>query len=178
MPKSQQLHDGLTDTWGRRNRKLPDRQCPNCQSMFRPHCDRSHYCSRKCSWANNGGHNKKLETWWTNAKGYLEGKIWLDENTQIRVKKHRWIMEQHLGRKLLETEDVHHKDTNKMNNEISNLEVLPHGAHSQFHNLKRTYGRGYKLSLTPDARKARSERMKLMRATQARAAIAKAGGDK
>lgn len=33
-------------------------------------------------------------------------------------------MEEHLGRKLLPTEIVHHKDHNKLNNDISNLELF------------------------------------------------------
>lgn len=39
------------------------------------------------------------------------------------VYEHRFIMEQHLGRFLLSTEIVHHKDKNKLNNDISNLEL-------------------------------------------------------
>ena len=35
----------------------------------------------------------------------------------------RQIMEKHLGRKLLPTEIVHHKDENQENNEISNLQL-------------------------------------------------------
>jgi len=67
----------------------------------------------------------------------MEGRIWLDDYTQIRVKKHRWLMEKHLGRSLLIDEDVHHKDGNKLNNDMSNLEVISHGAHTTLHNLAR-----------------------------------------
>lgn len=88
-------------------------------------------------WANNGGQNRKQEVWWVNSRGYVEGRVWIDEHTQIRVKKHRWLMEQRLGRRLLRHEDVHHKDENKLNNEMTNLELISHGAHSTLHNLKR-----------------------------------------
>ncbi|MEA3384967.1 MAG: HNH endonuclease [Thermodesulfobacteriota bacterium] len=37
---------------------------------------------------------------------------------------HRWIMEQHLGRKLLPTETIHHVDENKLNNKIDNLQLF------------------------------------------------------
>jgi len=48
--------------------------------------------------------------------------------------KHRYVMEQHLGRYLLPTEYVHHKDGNKLNNDISNLELLDSmSAHAERH---------------------------------------------
>lgn len=111
-------------------------------------------------WANNGGHNKKTETWWINAKGYIEGRIWIDSETQIRVKKHRYLMEQHLGRRLLPSEDVHHLNGNKQDNRIRNLQVIDHGMHTQLSSKSRVYKRGYKLNLTDAERLSRSNRAK------------------
>jgi hypothetical protein len=37
--------------------------------------------------------------------------------------RHRQVMEQHLGRKLRPNETVHHKDGNRANNKIENLEL-------------------------------------------------------
>lgn len=42
-------------------------------------------------------------------------------------------MEQHLGRKLLSTEYVHHKDMDKTNNKLSNLWVCNHTDHLDAH---------------------------------------------
>jgi hypothetical protein len=42
-------------------------------------------------------------------------------------------MEQHLKRKLLPTEDVHHRDHNRSNNALSNLVVLKRRAHMREH---------------------------------------------
>lgn len=39
-------------------------------------------------------------------------------------KEHRYVMEQHIGRKLLSTEIVHHIDGNKLNNSIDNLKIV------------------------------------------------------
>jgi hypothetical protein len=78
---------------------------------------------------NNGGQNRKPETWWTDTKGYIQGRVWIGDK-QIRVKQHRWIMEKHLGRALLPNEDVHHKDGDKQNNAIENLEVIDHALHT------------------------------------------------
>lgn len=51
---------------------------------------------------------------------------WIDGKC---VKVHRVIMEQHLGRKLLPTEHVHHKNNTPDDNRIENLEVIPAAAH-------------------------------------------------
>lgn len=49
------------------------------------------------------------------------------------VLMHRVVMENHLGRLLDTNEVVHHKDGNKHNNDISNLEVLTSQEHSRLH---------------------------------------------
>lgn len=53
----------------------------------------------------------------------------------VRVLEHRYIMEQHLGRKLFSNECVHHKDKDKSNNRLSNLEVKTLSQHSRDHQL-------------------------------------------
>lgn len=55
---------------------------------------------------------------WYNNNGYLmvvkDGKA---------IRQHRFIMEQHLGRQLLSTENVHHKNTIRSDNSLHNLEL-------------------------------------------------------
>lgn len=46
---------------------------------------------------------------------------------------HRYLMEILLGRELLETEEVHHKDGNKTNNDIQNLELIDWIEHRRMH---------------------------------------------
>lgn len=49
---------------------------------------------------------------------------------------HRVVMENHLGRILNSNEVVHHKDENKFNNCISNLEVMTNSQHSYLHGIE------------------------------------------
>lgn len=164
--------DVMTDSWGRANRSLNDKACPRCGKTFRPLRSTSRYCSRACSWANNGGHNAKEEVWWINSRGYVEGRIRTAEGVRL-VKQHREVAAEMLGRDLLPGESVHHKNGDKSDNRPENLAVISHGEHSRHHNNERTYQRGYKLNLSDQERTARAERMQKMR----RAAIAKALGE-
>lgn len=50
------------------------------------------------------------------------------------IRKHRLVMEKHIGRYLRPTEVVHHIDGNVLNNHISNLMLFPNNsAHAKFH---------------------------------------------
>lgn len=66
------------------------------------------------------------------SKGYVEVKT---ENGFRR--KHIHVMEQHIGRRLRPDEDVHHKDEDKTNNALSNLELMTHAEHTALHNRKK-----------------------------------------
>lgn len=162
----------LLDTLGRKNRKLEDKKCESCGKVFRPRVNTARFCSRPCLWSKNGGHNKKRESWFKNSKGYIEGRVWVDEHTQIRVKQHRWIVECYLGIKLDPSVDVHHINGIKDDNRIENLEIIEHGKHSTIHNFEREYKKGYKMKISEDERRRRS-----LMASELKPWLAKARGE-
>lgn len=53
----------------------------------------------------------------------------------------RVLMESILGRPLLPTEDVHHKDENPRNNNLDNLEVIDHRAHTREHAINSDFAK-------------------------------------
>src|SRR5687768_15764725 len=64
--------------------------------------------------------------------------------TRRWVYKHREVMEQVLGRPLTRDEHVHHVDSNRLNNEPSNLRILTRADHCREHNPAR-YRRAWSL---------------------------------
>lgn len=61
-----------------------------------------------------------------NTNGYVRNGI-------TRQYRHREIMESFIGRKLLRSEVVHHKNHNKLDNSIENLEILTSSEHTRMH---------------------------------------------
>lgn len=52
-----------------------------------------------------------------------------------QVKRSRLVMAESLGRPLLRTELVHHKDENTMDDRIDNLEIMLRGRHTSHHRI-------------------------------------------
>lgn len=132
--------------------KLHTFRCQICTVVFtltgrqRGSRKRVLFCSRKCSsvWrakifkgqtfsrppVMRGVDNPNYKGGSLSAQGYRQ--IYVNGK---QVLEHRYIMEQHLKRKLLSTEIVHHRNENKIDNDIKNLELTTRRQHILMHNI-------------------------------------------
>jgi hypothetical protein len=52
-----------------------------------------------------------------------------------QIREHRYVMENFLGRKLFPSELIHHKNGNKFDNRIENLEIVTRAQHIKIHEI-------------------------------------------
>lgn len=89
------------------------------------------YCSRECSYLFRRGKHKTDHS--KQAKNHTRIRV-----NGKRVYLHRYLVNKHI-RLLLEGEIVHHKDDNKFNNTIDNLQILSgRSAHLHIHYRKKS----------------------------------------
>lgn len=106
-------------------------KCEWCDSPFtyRPGKSRS-FCSKTCA---SRARASKLPYRTVNRKGYVQ--IYQPDHPNASkagyVLEHRKAMAEHIGRPLLRTEVVHHKNGVKSDNRIENLELMTASEHSR-----------------------------------------------
>lgn len=124
----------------RSKNKIQILNCDYCGEEFkRPNChvnDNHNFCSSDCRnkyTVENSLLAKENHPNWNNGEttnnGYRFKRI---DKAKYRA-KHRLIMEKAIGRELRSDEIVHHKDGNKLNNALENLEIVTRAEHINIH---------------------------------------------
>ena len=139
----------------KRKKQVAELKCDNCCNIFdrdiheiakdRRNNNFKHFCN-KCDSKSLGGkmageiRNKKYENEVGKIikpkGGYYE--VYVRKTHQYRpeqdwVRQHIIIVENHIGRKLLKDEVVHHIDGDKLNNNIGNLDICTISEHNNCH---------------------------------------------
>lgn len=113
------------------------------------HCKKGDYTGL-CQECRNDKYGYQLSSGFYMSQGYRHIKILKDDpyyamsSKRGYIQEHRYVMAQHLGRNLNSNEIVHHRDGNRLNNDISNLELTRRG---QQHETSYTDGVAYGMLL-------------------------------
>lgn len=125
-------------------------QCKRCQKSFTPEQQRiqrgsGEYCSLGCQvgrrYQAKPGRPRTHDHRYITKNGYISVKVGREQSTSGYQLEHRLVMERYLGRRLRSDEHVHHRDGNRQNNDLSNLEVLSNAEHQRMHDWPITHQR-------------------------------------
>jgi hypothetical protein len=100
------------------------------------------YCSVACKGvAQSRLTGEKSPHWKGKPKSNVNGYIRINRADGNHIFEHRYVMEQHLGRPLRSNEHIHHRNHNKADNRIENLQIVSPSEHARMHTTGRTIGR-------------------------------------
>lgn len=109
------------------------KECKVCGDEFLPPrpAEGGIYCSYKCRGIDDRHERVDREGYW-----YVCMPDHPRANNQGYVPEHTLVMERKIGRFLSDDEVAHHKDEDRRNNNVSNLEVMTDSEHKAYHMRK------------------------------------------
>ena len=125
--------------------------CESCRNVYRVRFNaskdqikKSRFCSNRCRGYGvkpnketrrkmSKSHTKDKHWNWRGGRRKALGYVMVKGSPKKYKQEHRLIMEKHLKRKLRTDEIVHHKNGNKSDNRIENLEVMTKSEHHKHH---------------------------------------------
>lgn len=115
------------------------KKCEYCgkeKELYPSDAKRFRFCSRKCQ----GHYTRELTT---KPDGSTQIDHWGYRHIKYKgewIREHRLLMQFHLKRELTSKEHVHHKNGNKLDNRLENLELLTQEEHSRLHAIEKDFG--------------------------------------
>jgi len=118
-------------------------KCDYCNKEFERHSchinDVINFCSVECygKWVSENKTGKDAFRWKGGIYKPYDKYISIRQTDGTYKQEHRIVMENHLGRKIVSEEIVHHIDGNGKNNDIDNLQLMDRPEHGRIHTTER-----------------------------------------